>query len=172
MEMDSVTAITKALELIEYLSDGKVVKLQTAAGILRVPLEETRRIAQVLDEKGVLIQQYYQQTVQLKRQILLQPAGSTDRFFAGTPKGIDADTLQRIIKIVSARTTECTSQEMGELMGVTRVTARRYLEYMAAKGMLQRRKIYNNIGRPATKYMWREEYRSISIPLNEKRSAI
>ena len=40
--------------------------------------------------------------------------------------------------------------------GVSRVTARRYLEYLVDNGMAERRPQYGGVGRPEMTYCWRE----------------
>ena len=45
--------------------------------------------------------------------------------------------------------------ETAELIGASRITARRYLEYLADTGLADRAPRYGNAGRPELEYRWR-----------------
>jgi response regulator of citrate/malate metabolism len=45
--------------------------------------------------------------------------------------------------------------ETGRAVGVSRVTAWRYLEQLAADGVVERRSDYGRAGRPQVRYVWR-----------------
>lgn len=67
------------------------------------------------------------------------------------PSGIDGITLQKskdILKSIKGITIE----EMGQQMGVSRTTARRYLEYLVSTGECHVEYDYGIIGRPERKY--------------------
>ncbi|MBH0017755.1 HTH domain-containing protein [Pseudoalteromonas sp. NGC95] len=49
-------------------------------------------------------------------------------------------------------TTEFTAQQIGDLVGVSRSTARRYLEYLLESGKLTADQSYGSIGRPERCY--------------------
>lgn len=49
-------------------------------------------------------------------------------------------------------TTAFTAQQMGDLVGVSRSTARRYLEYLLESGKLTADQSYGSIGRPERCY--------------------
>lgn len=68
-------------------------------------------------------------------------------------KGINERTLYRIKNFIKDYKSECfTSEEIAEEMKLSRVTIRRYLEYMASFGELIRDIEYGEVGRPKTKY--------------------
>lgn len=48
------------------------------------------------------------------------------------------------------------ASEMGEVLGASRVTARRYLEYLAAQGTVARAVRYRGAGRPEVEYVMRK----------------
>ena len=69
------------------------------------------------------------------------------------PKGVDQLTLQKIHDaFVEHATTAFTAQQMGDLVGVSRSTARRYLEYLLESGKLTADQSYGSIGRPERCY--------------------
>jgi two-component system CitB family response regulator/two-component system response regulator DcuR len=70
-----------------------------------------------------------------------------------TPKGIDALTLSKV-RLVFESSAERTfnAEEIGKQIGVSRSTARRYLEYLATEGFLMADLIYGVVGRPERRY--------------------
>jgi response regulator of citrate/malate metabolism len=72
------------------------------------------------------------------------------------PKGISALTLARVSDALSGAVGEVTASEVAETAGVSRGTARRYLEYLAAIGAIQLSLRYGVTGRPEHLYRWAE----------------
>lgn len=68
------------------------------------------------------------------------------------PKGIHPLTLQKVIDIAGSLTEGTTAEEMGERLGASRTTARRYLEYLIAEGKMRAELEYGIVGRPERKY--------------------
>lgn len=64
------------------------------------------------------------------------------------PKGMSGETLQAITEALSAAAHGLSAAAAADVIGVTRVTARRYLEYLAENGLAQRRPHYGQVGRP------------------------
>ncbi|AOY77771.1 response regulator [Clostridium formicaceticum] len=72
-------------------------------------------------------------------------------------KGIHKKTLERIRKFMKSHEAEyLTSEEVAEKMKVSRVTVRRYLEYLVSLEELVLEIEYGAIGRPRHLYKWRE----------------
>ncbi|WP_221793136.1 response regulator [Oceanobacter mangrovi] len=69
-----------------------------------------------------------------------------------TPKGIDANTLQRLIDDIQQRRAPFSAQEIGDQLELSRITARRYLEYLEQQGMVRMTLDYNTGGRPKQLY--------------------
>lgn len=70
-----------------------------------------------------------------------------------TPKGIDPLTLEKVVqtfKDVSSK--GITAEEVGTLIGASRTTARKYLEYLISTGFLHIALEYGTIGRPERRY--------------------
>ncbi|MGX9417497.1 response regulator [Vibrio sp. RC27] len=71
-----------------------------------------------------------------------------------TPKGIDATTLASMRTIInSEQLEEFSASDIGEQMNVSRVTARRYLEFLESQGEIQLVLKYNTGGRPQRLYL-------------------
>ncbi|THE12657.1 response regulator [Bacillus timonensis] len=68
------------------------------------------------------------------------------------PKGIDPLTLQKVIGIMKTVVDGISAEEMGERMGASRTTARRYLEYIISTGEATAELEYGIVGRPERKY--------------------
>ena len=70
------------------------------------------------------------------------------------PKGLSQDTLESIRQYLRTRGTAVSASELTEAVGVSRVTARRYLEHLADAGELTRSARYGTPGRPEKEYRW------------------
>lgn len=69
------------------------------------------------------------------------------------PKGIDPLTLKKIRTVFEQPHPEgLSADEVGQQIGASRTTARRYLEYLTAAGQLTAELIYGAVGRPERKY--------------------
>ncbi|HKU09979.1 MAG TPA: response regulator [Sinomonas sp.] len=70
------------------------------------------------------------------------------------PKGLSLDTLEAIRAFVRDKGAAVSATEVTEAVGVSRVTARRYLEHLADAGVLTRSARYGTPGRPEKEYRW------------------
>lgn len=66
----------------------------------------------------------------------------------GQESGIDDRTLERIVQTLSILNSACTAEEIAREAGVSRSTARTYLDYMVEKGLAQEWLSYGSVGRP------------------------
>lgn len=73
------------------------------------------------------------------------------------PKGIDPLTLKKIRQVFSEpEVKDLSAEEVGAAVGVTRTTARRYLEFLIGDGFLAADLIYGVVGRPERRYFRRQ----------------
>jgi response regulator of citrate/malate metabolism len=70
------------------------------------------------------------------------------------PKGMSAPTLDLVITAVRAAPEGLPATAAADEVGVSRVTARRYLEYLADNGQVVRKPRYGTVGRPEVWYVW------------------
>lgn len=70
------------------------------------------------------------------------------------PKGLSGSTLESVKDLVRARQQPVSASEVMEALGMSRVTARRYLEYLADAGTVTRAARYGTPGRPENEYGW------------------
>lgn len=67
------------------------------------------------------------------------------------PKGLSRETLELVEKALAAESSQ-SAEEIGARAGISRVSARRYLEHLAASGASHRTLDYGTAGRPAVRY--------------------
>ncbi|MGB8000030.1 MAG: response regulator [Anaerobacillus sp.] len=69
------------------------------------------------------------------------------------PKGIDPLTLSKLTDVLVRQTPQgMTAEEVGNVMGCSRTTARRYLEYMVSIDKVDAELSYGTVGRPERRY--------------------
>ncbi len=68
------------------------------------------------------------------------------------PKGIDAATLEQIQHILRSTGHALSADDVGDRVGVSRVTAWRYLEYLQQTGFVAVEMEYGSVGRPIKRY--------------------
>lgn len=68
------------------------------------------------------------------------------------PKGIDKITLDKIVSFFNTNDEGFTAENVGKMVGVSRSTARRYLEYLVSSGFLFSDQYYGTVGRPERTY--------------------
>ena len=71
------------------------------------------------------------------------------------PKGLSRETLDLVAKTLKESDTPLGAVEVAERAGLSRVTARRYLEHLADDGLVTRAQRYGGSGRPEVEYSWR-----------------
>lgn len=103
----------------------------------------------LLSSKGELSQEDIDRVL-FGTEIRHDPAISGD----GLPKGIDRLTLERIENVLNQSTAEgITAVHAGEAAGVSRSTARRYLEYLVLIEQVKAQLHYGDVGRPERTYI-------------------
>lgn len=73
------------------------------------------------------------------------------------PKGLAEGTLAGVTEFLKARSEPVSAAELTEQLGISRVTARRYLEHLADDGAVLRSPRYGTPGRPENEYTWRRD---------------
>ncbi|MGH3653105.1 response regulator [Glutamicibacter sp.] len=71
------------------------------------------------------------------------------------PKGCSAETMELVESIVKEAAEPISATETAEKLGTSRVSARRYLEYLAEENLAQVNLRYGGVGRPERRYSWR-----------------
>jgi response regulator of citrate/malate metabolism len=152
-----VIAITAAREL-------ETVRAAMAGGVLHYLVKPfpARVLKDRLDdylERWKALQQSREQAEQgageLTQQdvdrLLSAPRGRTA---VPLPKGLSARTLAAVAAALAERAGSASAQEVGESVGISRVSARRYLEHLVATGRAAVTPRYGSAGRPENRYSW------------------
>jgi response regulator of citrate/malate metabolism len=74
---------------------------------------------------------------------------------AALPKGLNATTLDHVRSVVREAPEPLTASEVAGRAGVSRVTARRYLEHLAVEGTVELSMRYGGTGRPEHLFGWK-----------------
>jgi response regulator of citrate/malate metabolism len=88
--------------------------------------------------------------------------GEVDRAFASLrgvdvgalPPGVIAETMEAVERTLRGAANGLSASEVAHSCGMSRVTARRYLEYLAESGSVRREPRYGGPGRPEMEYRW------------------
>jgi two-component system, CitB family, response regulator DctR len=68
------------------------------------------------------------------------------------PKGLNISTLEQVMLFMSQQDAPQSAEEVADGIGIARVTARRYLDFLNEKDILRLDAQYGGIGRPVNKY--------------------
>ncbi len=79
----------------------------------------------------------------------------TGRADTRLPKGFSAETLRLVEEGLRESGEDVSAAELGEQLGLSRVSARRYLEHLVDTGKAEVRLRYGEVGRPERRYQWR-----------------
>nr|WP_231709474.1 response regulator [Arthrobacter sp. zg-Y895] len=71
------------------------------------------------------------------------------------PKGLSAETLEAVADLLKGARAPLSATEAAESLAMSRITTRRYLEYLADQQSVLRSPRYGTRGRPELEYSWR-----------------
>ena len=72
-------------------------------------------------------------------------------------KGMSEKTYNAILEAIKAMDAPTTAEELGDKLGISRVSVRRYLEFMEGRGILEMKPIYGKKGRPQHLFKYVQE---------------
>lgn len=84
--------------------------------------------------------------------ILKKSSSTNDTKEHSLPKGIDEITLVKVRKVLDASSTSLSAEQVSEQIGASRITARRYLEYLITVKECKAEVVYGVVGRPERRY--------------------
>lgn len=87
-------------------------------------------------------------------QLHVLPAFASPKSLEELPKGLNQQTLQQIIQFLAKQSSPLSAEETAEGIGIARVTARRYLDYLQKNDQVKLIVEYGSIGRPINRYHW------------------
>jgi response regulator of citrate/malate metabolism len=73
---------------------------------------------------------------------------------ARLPKGLSRSTCDLVAEVLRSSAAELAATEVAEAAGISRVAARRYLEYLTREGLVELNLRYGTRGRPEHRYRW------------------
>lgn len=79
------------------------------------------------------------------------------------PKGLQYSTLELILKVLKEKEGYFSVLEVSEGLGISRVTVRRYVNYLKDIGWLKEMLSYGPVGRPSQKFMFAREFTNKKI---------
>jgi response regulator of citrate/malate metabolism len=71
------------------------------------------------------------------------------------PKGLSSETAELVRSVLREAAADLSASECASLAGLSRISARRYLEFFAETGRVSVRLRYGAAGRPERRYRWR-----------------
>lgn len=138
-----ITAATEKQHLEESIRNGvfhyliKPVTYEKIEKTIKNYIERKRLLNSVDKVNQNLVDQYF---------------GDKNGSKSNYPKGIDSLSLEKVKNILNQIEGGITAEEMGERMGASRTTARRYLEYLVSIHEVTAELEYGIVGRPERKY--------------------
>ncbi|MED4204865.1 response regulator [Neobacillus mesonae] len=105
-----------------------------------------RKLVQ-LEEDGLHVTQ--QQVDKLLRKEI--EAGTSEKSYL--PKGIDPLTLEKVLEVLGREIRGLTAEIVAKEVGVSRTTARRYLEHLVSEEKIEADLAYGTVGRPERVYI-------------------
>lgn len=73
---------------------------------------------------------------------------------AGVPKGLSPTTRELVVRVLRHAPDTLSANEVADATGLSRVSARRYLEHLHEQGLAELSQRYGNTGRPEHRYRW------------------
>ncbi|MGH3431668.1 MAG: response regulator [Thermocrispum sp.] len=149
----ALRAAGKPVDVIAVTSarDLAVVKAAVSVGIVQYLLKPFTFGA--LRDKLDAYARYRQTSGEADQSAVDRMLGTLRTVDHGTlPKGMSGETLDAITLALRDAPEGLSAAAAGERTGVSRVTARRYLEYLADNGLAERRPHYGQVGRPELRY--------------------
>ncbi|CAM3395034.1 two-component system response regulator DctR [Aeromicrobium ponti] len=107
-------------------------------------LEKYRHYREGLKESGTISQE------QLDALIYARQANKSEN---DLPKGLNEFTLSEITAFMQKQDEPRSAEEVANSIGIARVTARRYLDYLEKRGAIRLDVQYGGVGRPVNRYV-------------------
>lgn len=125
---------------------------------LKLALEKYRKDIEKLADNGAIDQEELDRIMSLNTPVMEQKTNSGIE--ENLPKGLRTLTLNQVLKFLSEEGKSFSAEEVAEGVGLARVTARRYLDYLEKIGKVELESRYGSVGRPTNKYkaLWPKDH--------------
>lgn len=143
---------------ITAVRSAEVVRASIAAGIVQYLIKPftfgvfTDKLTSYRDFRSLFAQS---PTVASQRDVDGAFAALRTSNDPGLGKGLSPETLSAVSNLLEEAGRGVSARELAEEIHASRVTARRYLEYLADSGRADREPRYGTPGRPEVEYRWR-----------------
>ncbi|PPF65068.1 hypothetical protein C5E11_01960 [Clavibacter michiganensis] len=144
---------------ITAVRSAEVVRASIAAGIVQYLIKPftfgvfTDKLTSYRDFRSLFAQS---PTVASQRDVDGAFAALRTSNDPGLGKGLSPETLSAVSTLLAESGGGVSARELAEEIHASRVTARRYLEYLADSGRADRAPRYGTPGRPEVEYRWRQ----------------
>jgi two-component system response regulator DctR len=115
---------------------------------MKQALEKYRQYQENLEKSATISQEQLDQ--------LLYSEQQTKKYEDDLPKGLNNFTLKEVMRYLSNQKVPRAAGEVANEIGIARVTARRYLDYLEKKGFIKLEVQYGGVGRPVNRYVWKD----------------
>lgn len=145
VDIIAITAASDIETIRDVLQNGAFDYIMKPFKFERIKksLENYRSFRKQLQSKTTLTQQDLDQ-IRFEK----EDYESTD-----LPKGLNEVTFKKIIRYLNEQTEPLSAEEVAEQVGLARVTARRYLDYLEKSGHISIDIQYGGVGRPINRYI-------------------
>lgn len=138
-------------ELVQVLEEGEASGRPVILGPRVVVARSTGATVDGAPVEATLLLRDHTELHDVVRRVDAADAIIAFRERSGIPKGLSAETLERVTTALAARE-DSSASEIADALGISRVSARRYLEYLASTGRASRTLDYTTKGRPGSRY--------------------
>lgn len=148
--MNKLSAMRIVIDCLEiFLQEPREVALRELASMMNVTESAMLTVVEVLEKKGYM-------TIDTDHS-MIRPGYKTNYgplVQQGGQKGVNETTLLKIKETIKKIPDDLdfSSSEFAALSGLSRVTARRYLEFLVTNGTLSKGNKHGEVGRPVNKY--------------------
>lgn len=149
--------------IIKPLQEITVGTREMAVGHLhgKINVSSTQEIGELASAFNQMVEAMQNIAVRISKVTGIETAAAPNRPATGIeqvkcsaelPKGLNEVTLNQIIAYIHGNEKTMSAEEVGEGVNITRVTARRYLEYLEKTGQVSVEQKYGTVGRPVKLY--------------------
>ncbi|WP_261129891.1 response regulator [Bacillus sp. Marseille-Q3570] len=122
---------------------------------IKKALEKYHLMHSELSEAGEIVQEDLDRLIQITDDLPIPDVKSDEEL----PKGLNHQTLKQILQYLNKQETSLSAEETADGVGIARVTARRYLDYLGKTGKVELDVQYGGVGRPINRYKLVEKVR-------------
>ncbi|HLR62693.1 MAG TPA: response regulator [Lentibacillus sp.] len=111
------------------------------------------RLVQALNKYKAFLRQFSRSARTEQQQLDALISQTTDKQYdTYLPKGLNQQTLKQVKSYLAGQTSSVSADETASYIGIARVTARRYLDYMVKVEQAEIHLQYGEVGRPINRY--------------------